>query len=56
MYIAFVAVVIFFTIATKGSSYSRGHGNLINAPATSPCLLSHDAGIVIRHIDLSVGY
>ena len=58
MYIAFVAIVIFFTIATKGLFVSsRNIGNLVNATSYIAILsVGMTLVIVIRHIDLSVGY
>ncbi len=58
MYIAFVAIVVFFTIATQGLFLSsRNVGNLINATSYIAVLaVGMTLVIVIRHIDLSVGY
>jgi putative multiple sugar transport system permease protein len=58
MYIAFVLIVIFFTIATKGLFISsRNIGNLVNATSYIAVLaVGMTLVIVIRHIDLSVGY
>jgi putative multiple sugar transport system permease protein len=58
MYIAFVIIVIFFTIATKGLFISsRNIGNLVNATSYIAVLaVGMTLVIVIRHIDLSVGY
>jgi putative multiple sugar transport system permease protein len=58
MYIAFVLVVVFFTIATKGLFVSsRNIGNLVNATSYIAVLaVGMTLVIVIRHIDLSVGY
>lgn len=58
MYIAFVAIVVFFTIATKGLFLtSRNIGNLVNATSYIAVLaVGMTLVIVIRHIDLSVGY
>jgi putative multiple sugar transport system permease protein len=58
MYIAFVLVVIFFTITTKGLFVSsRNIGNLVNATSYIAVLaVGMTLVIVIRHIDLSVGY
>ena len=58
MYIAFVVIVIFFTIATKGVFISsRNIGNLVNATSYIAVLaVGMTLVIVIRHIDLSVGY
>ncbi|MFN2184213.1 MAG: sugar ABC transporter permease [Anaerolineae bacterium] len=58
MYIAFVVIVVFFTIATKGLFLtSRNMGNLVNATSYIAVLaVGMTLVIVIRHIDLSVGY
>jgi putative multiple sugar transport system permease protein len=58
MYIAFVVIVIFFTITTKGLFVSsRNIGNLVNAMSYIAVLaVGMTLVIVIRHIDLSVGY
>ncbi len=58
MYIAFVVIVIFFTIMTKGLFVSsRNIGNLVNATSYIAVLaVGMTLVIVIRHIDLSVGY
>ncbi len=58
MYIAFVLVVVFFTIATKGLFVSsRNIGNLVNATSYVAVLaIGMTLVIVIRHIDLSVGF
>lgn len=58
MYIAFVAIVIFFAITTKGLFVSsRNIGNLVNAMSYIAVLaIGMTLVIVIRHIDLSVGY
>ena len=58
MYIAFVAIVIFFAITTKGLFVSsRNIGNLVNAMSYIAVLaVGMTLVIVIRHIDLSVGY
>ncbi len=58
MYIAFVVIIIFFTIATKGVFISsRNIGNLVNATSYIAVLaVGMTLVIVIRHIDLSVGY
>lgn len=58
MYIAFVVIVVFFTIATKGLFLtSRNIGNLVNATSYIAVLaVGMTLVIVIRHIDLSVGY
>jgi putative multiple sugar transport system permease protein len=58
MYIAFLVIIIFFTIATKGLFVSpRNIGNLVNAASYIAVLaVGMTLVIVIRHIDLSVGY
>jgi putative multiple sugar transport system permease protein len=58
MYIAFVAIVIFFTITTQGLFISsRNIGNLVNATSYIAVMaVGMTLVIVIRHIDLSVGY
>jgi putative multiple sugar transport system permease protein len=58
MYIAFVAIVAFFTITTKGLFVSsRNIGNLVNATSYIAVLaVGMTLVIVIRHIDLSVGF
>jgi putative multiple sugar transport system permease protein len=58
MYVAFVIIVIYFTIATKGLFISsRNIGNLVNATSYIAVLaVGMTLVIVIRHIDLSVGY
>ena len=58
MYIAFLVIVVFFTIATKGLFVSsRNIGNLVNAASYIAVLaVGMTLVIVIRHIDLSVGY
>jgi putative multiple sugar transport system permease protein len=58
MYIAFVIIVIFFTIRTHGVFISpRNIGNLVNATSYIAVLaVGMTLVIVIRHIDLSVGY
>jgi putative multiple sugar transport system permease protein len=58
MYIAFVVIVVFFTIATDGLFLtSRNIGNLVNATSYIAVLaVGMTLVIVIRHIDLSVGY
>lgn len=58
MYIAFVAIVIFFAVSTKGLFISsRNIGNLVNAMSYIAVLaVGMTLVIVIRHIDLSVGY
>lgn len=58
MYIAFVVIVVFFAISTKGLFVSsRNIGNLVNAMSYIAVLaVGMTLVIVIRHIDLSVGY
>jgi putative multiple sugar transport system permease protein len=58
MYIAFVIIVIFFTVKTHGVFISpRNIGNLVNATSYIAVLaVGMTLVIVIRHIDLSVGY
>ena len=58
MYIAFLVIIIFFTITTKGLFVSsRNIGNLVNATSYIAVLaVGMTLVIVIRHIDLSVGY
>jgi putative multiple sugar transport system permease protein len=58
MYIAFVVIIIFFLITTKGLFLSsRNIGNLVNATSYIAVLaVGMTLVIVIRHIDLSVGY
>ncbi len=58
MYIAFVVIVLFFTIKTNGLFISpRNIGNLVNAASYIAVLaVGMTLVIVIRHIDLSVGY
>lgn len=58
MYIAFIVIVVFFTIATNGLFVSpRNIGNLVNATSYIAILsVGMTLVIVIRHIDLSVGY
>lgn len=58
MYIAFVLIVVFFTVATNGLFLSsRNIGNLVNAASYIAVLaVGMTLVIVIRHIDLSVGY
>src|SRR5512139_1401199 len=58
MYIAFVVIVLFFTVTTKGLFVSsRNIGNLVNAMSYIAVLaVGMTLVIVIRHIDLSVGY
>ncbi len=58
MYIAFLAIIVFFTITTKGLFLTpRNIGNLINATSYIAVLaVGMTLVIVIRHIDLSVGF
>ncbi len=58
MYIAFLVIIIFFTITTKGLFVSsRNIGNLVNATSYIAVLaVGMTLVIVIRHIDLSVGF
>ncbi len=58
MYIAFVVIIAFFAITTKGVFVSsRNIGNLVNAMSYIAVLaVGMTLVIVIRHIDLSVGY
>src|SRR5512143_162511 len=58
MYFAFLVIIIFFTITTKGLFVSsRNIGNLVNAMSYIAVLaVGMTLVIVIRHIDLSVGY
>lgn len=58
MYIAFLVIVVFFAITTKGLFVSsRNIGNLVNAMSyTAVLAVGMTLVIVIRHIDLSVGY
>ncbi len=58
MYIAFLVIVIFFTITTKGLFISsRNIGNLVNAMSYIAVLaVGMTLVIIIRHIDLSVGF
>jgi putative multiple sugar transport system permease protein len=58
MYIAFLLIVVFFTITTEGLFVSpRNIGNLVNATSYIAVLaVGMTLVIVIRHIDLSVGY
>lgn len=58
MYIAFVLIVLFFTVKTEGLFLSsRNIGNLVNATSYIAVLaVGMTLVIVIRHIDLSVGY
>ncbi|MFZ2096733.1 MAG: hypothetical protein WAV05_08860 [Anaerolineales bacterium] len=58
MYIAFLVIIIFFAITTKGLFVTpRNIGNLVNAMSYIAVLaVGMTLVIVIRHIDLSVGY
>ena len=58
MYIAFLLIVVFFTITTHGLFVSsRNIGNLVNATSYIAVLaIGMTLVIVIRHIDLSVGF
>src|SRR5665647_1041637 len=58
MYIAFLLIVVFFTITTHGLYVSaRNIGNLVNATSYIAVLaIGMTLVIVIRHIDLSVGF
>lgn len=58
MYIAFLVIIVFFAITTKGLFTSpRNIGNLVNAMSYIAVLaVGMTLVIVIRHIDLSVGY
>jgi len=58
MYIAFILIAIFFTATTKGLFVSsRNIGNLVNATSYIAVLaIGMTLVIVIRHIDLSVGF
>ena len=58
MYIAFVLILAFFTITTNGLFLSsRNIGNLVNAASYIAVMaVGMTLVIVIRHIDLSVGY
>ena len=58
MYLAFFVIVVIFTITTKGLFVSsRNIGNLVNATSYIAVLaVGMTLVIVIRHIDLSVGY
>jgi putative multiple sugar transport system permease protein len=58
MYVVFVLIVVFFTIRTHGLFISsRNIGNLVNATSYIAVLaVGMTLVIVIRHIDLSVGY
>jgi putative multiple sugar transport system permease protein len=58
MYVAFVVIVVIFTITTHGLFLSsRNIGNLVNATSyIAVVAVGMTLVIVIRHIDLSVGY
>ncbi len=58
MYLAFLAIIIYFTIQTDGIFLSpRNIGNLVNATSYIAVLaVGMTLVIVIRHIDLSVGF
>src|SRR3972149_5478997 len=58
MYIAFFVIIAIFTITTKGLFVSsRNIGNLVNATSYIAVLaVGMTLVIVIRHIDLSVGF
>lgn len=58
MYIAFLLIVVIFSITTKGLFVSsRNIGNLVNATSYIAVLaIGMTLVIVIRHIDLSVGF
>jgi len=58
MYIAFVVIILFFTFTTNGLFVSsRNIGNLVNATSYIAVLaVGMTLVIVIRHIDLSVGF
>jgi putative multiple sugar transport system permease protein len=58
MYIAFLLIVVFFTIRTHGLFLSaRNIGNLVNATSYIAVLaVGMTLVIIIRHIDLSVGF
>ena len=58
MYIAFITIIVFFTITTHGLFLSpRNIGNLLNATSYIAVLaVGMTLVIVIRHIDLSVGF
>lgn len=58
MYIAFLAIIVYFTITTNGLFLSpRNIGNLVNATSYIAVLaVGMTLVIVIRHIDLSVGF
>src|SRR4030065_2856411 len=58
MFFAFFVIVVVFTITTKGLFVSsRNIGNLVNATSYIAVLaVGMTLILVIRHIDLSVGY
>ncbi len=58
MYIAFLVIIVYFDIATKGIFLSgRNIGNLLNATSYIAVLaVGMTLVIVIKHIDLSVGF
>ena len=58
MYVAFAVIVAIFAVATKGLFVSpRNIGNLVNATSYIAVLaVGMTLVIVIRHIDLSVGF
>ncbi len=58
MYIAFIVIIVFFSFTTKGLFVSsRNIGNLVNATSYIAVLaVGMTLVIVIRHIDLSVGF
>lgn len=58
MYIAFFTIIVFFTITTKGLFVSsRNIGNLVSATSYIAVLaVGMTLVIVIRHIDLSIGF
>ncbi len=58
MYIAFFVIIVFFSFTTKGLFISsRNIGNLVNATSYIAVLaVGMTLVIVIRHIDLSVGF
>src|SRR3972149_756571 len=58
MYIAFFVIIAIFTVTTKGLFISsRNIGNLVNATSYIAVLaVGMTLVIVIRHIDLSVGF
>ena len=58
MYIAFLAIIVYFTITTNGLFLSpRNIGNLLNATSYIAVLaVGMTLVIVIKHIDLSVGF